>query len=370
MKKIVVIVFLLLFFMLPINVGATELTPKIEYAWITGTNVKTVGEELSLGFGVKLSGIQKGNADSMGMLVVSFELMFDDTVFTVTGIESSDWDSVVASEDGSYYVVSQVADRNPYQNKCIDGITFCADYYVTIKFFVNDTDKTSSDIKMGELAVGLSEMIDPNKEYTEDDIYLLTENANKSYTININKGDTPVTEKPSSIVSDTKPEISNKEILSKTQESATVQKSSNNYLKSLQIENYEINFDKTKNDYEITVAKDINELNLKVELEDSKATYKVIGADNLEKNNNKVLVEVTAENGDKNTYTINIKREEDSNAIIEDEVTSKKKKTFKLKKKHIIIASVIGGIALLLVIIIKMVIHKKDRKLEKALDEL
>ena len=103
-----------------------------------------------------------------------------------------------------------------------------------------------------------------------------------------------------------------------------------------------------------------------------KAKYKIIGADDLKKNNYKVLVEVTAENGDKNTYTINVKVEEDkeTNITTSDDNKDEPKKHFKLEKKHIIIGSIIAGVILILIIIIKFIVNIKDRKLERALDEL
>lgn len=360
------IMFLLLILFIPFNVKAAS----IEYTWITGTNEKTAGEEFSLSFGIKVSGIQKGNWDSLGILAVSYELIFDDTVFTITDISSRIWNSEIYKEDGKYYVVSSISENDPYKNKCVDGISYCADYLVTISFYVLDTEQTSSVIKMGEVGVGLLGMIDSNSTYTEDDIVTITTMSNESQTIKIKKTESPKNDVPTSIVSDTKPEINNQEIINKGQESNTIQKSNNKYLKSLQIENHKINFNKTKNNYDITVNKSVNELKLNIELEDSKATYKIIGADNLEKNNHQVLIEVTAENGEKNTYTINVKEKEETIIQEENKSQNKKSKKFQLDKKYIIIGSVIGGIILFLIIIIRIIIHRKDRKLERAIDEL
>lgn len=373
MKKCVLVLFILLLLMIPVNVGATNNEDvAIEYTQIDGMTVKTVGEELSLSFLVKVSGIQKGNSDSLGILTVVYELIFDDEVFTVTGVSSPNWDSGVYKEDGKYYVISTVSDSNASRNKCVDEISYCADYLVSVNFFVNDTDKTSSTIKMGEVAVGLIGMLDQNKKYSEEDVVTLTDVSDQSRTITINKAQEPVEEQPSSIVSDSKPKIDNEDIINKSQKnsSSVVKKSDNNYLEDLYIKNYEIDFDKTKNNYEITVEQGVNELEIEVVLEDSKSTYKVIGADDLENNYHRVLIEVYAEDGEKNTYIIDVKKE-GLEVVVDDVDGDTDSKTlennkFELSDEHLVIIGVVIGVIFLLFVISKL----RDRKLEKALDNL
>lgn len=81
--------------------------------------------------------------------------------------------------------------------------------------------------------------------------------------------------------------------------------SSNNKIESLIIKNHSIDF--KSNVYKYTLKTKENKLNIAVNLEDEKATYKIIGNNNL-KNKSSIKIKVTAENGDQRVYQINIKK--------------------------------------------------------------
>lgn len=83
--------------------------------------------------------------------------------------------------------------------------------------------------------------------------------------------------------------------------------SSNNLLKNIIIENYNLKFKPTKNSYKLRVANEVESLNIYVEQEDPNATYVVVGNEKL-KNNSKIKIIVTALNGEENTYTITVKK--------------------------------------------------------------
>lgn len=371
MKKIIFVI-LSLFFM-PIVINAT--TPEIQSTWISGIDEYTTGQTASLEFGVRFNGLYKSDSSGLGVVSVGYELIFDDTVFIVSDVESSEWDSVVYKEDGKYFVISTISENSNLYNRCADGISYCEDYHAFVKFYIKDTDKTTSDIKMGEIAVALSPMIDPDKEYTEDDLVLLEGQSTKSITINIKKAEIKE-EQPSSIVSNKKPVTNTQDILDKAKEQITIPKSNNNYIKTLKIKNYEIDFRKAKKNYDLLIEKGVNKLDLNLELENDKATYKVLGNDNLKENDYKVLIEVTAENGDKTTYTINTKIKEDKELdnVEKEETKVKEKKTekinIKIDKKYLIIGGIIVGTIILVFVIVKIIIYKKDQKIFKSLDEL
>jgi len=370
-RRYIILVLLFIIF-IPFNVGAVS----VRDTAVMGVNEKKVGETVSVLFKMEFSDISKTKPDSLGIWIVGYELIFDDTVFSVVDISSSDWVSDVYKENGKYYVLSEVGPDA--KNLCMNGAVFCGDYFVTIDFFIKDTAKTSSIIKMGDIEVGLLDMQDENKEYTLEDLITITATSNKSHTINIkhdNEQDKVEIKEPASILEDKKPLFNNKEMITnkgttsssndKEQEDNNKQsnKSSNNYLKSLKINNYDITFHKNKNDYVIEVNQIIDSLDLEVTLEDSNATYKIIGANDLAKNNNKVIVEVTAENGNKKNYTIQVKINEDIG------VTKDKKKNifdFKIEDKYI----VGGAIFVLILVIIWLIIHIRNRKIEKAFDRL
>lgn len=90
-----------------------------------------------------------------------------------------------------------------------------------------------------------------------------------------------------------------------TQETVVYNGSSNNYLSKLEVSGYNLNtnFSKTNSTYFIT-AKDTTSLNITATAEDSTATVKVYGDEELTEGTNKVLISVTAENGNVRTYRI------------------------------------------------------------------
>lgn len=89
-------------------------------------------------------------------------------------------------------------------------------------------------------------------------------------------------------------------------EANTYKGESNNYLSKLKISGYDINpkFDKTNNTYFITIDKNVEKLNITAKAEVSSATVTIYGNTNLKSGTNKILINVTAENGDVKTYRI------------------------------------------------------------------
>ncbi len=84
-------------------------------------------------------------------------------------------------------------------------------------------------------------------------------------------------------------------------------KSDNNKLKTLEINNFEINFKNDLYQYQINSNdKDLKALEINYETEDSNATVEIIGNENFVKGKNQVTITVTAENGESQTYTITV----------------------------------------------------------------
>lgn len=93
----------------------------------------------------------------------------------------------------------------------------------------------------------------------------------------------------------------------------------NNNLKALDVEGYDLTFDKNNLNYNLTVNHDVSAVSIKAFVEDN--TAKLVnnfGTREVKLNygNNKVQVKVQAENNEVKTYTINIKR------LTEDEIPS------------------------------------------------
>lgn len=343
MKKIISI-FLLLLLLYPFRTQAVS----IQNTAILGKDTATVGEEFSLSFHINFSGLQRDLTDSFGIATVTFELIFDDSVFEITSVSVNDWITDITQENGSTYIVSVVKEEaSPY--KCIDGILYCSDYSVTIRFLVNDTNKTSSTIEMGDILVGLLN-VDYSEGLSDATVFLEgTSNQKKNITIQRKEQSNPTQPNP----------------VSKPPKVDTPTKSDNNYLKSLQIENHNIKFLKTKNEYNISVDKEENQLIIHVEVDDDKATYQVFGADNLADNNYQVSIEVTAENGTKNTYILNVDVREKSGVVYE-RPKEKNEPPFVWKNSY----TIIGIVAIIFIILVVVVIRIKDKKIDNELDQL
>ena len=91
-----------------------------------------------------------------------------------------------------------------------------------------------------------------------------------------------------------------------------VGKSSNNYLKMMEVEGYELipKFNRQNDSYTIFVKDDsINNFNVIAETDNDKAKVEGIGNINVSNSERKINLKVTAENGNIKVYTINIENE-------------------------------------------------------------
>lgn len=85
--------------------------------------------------------------------------------------------------------------------------------------------------------------------------------------------------------------------------------SPNNWLSTLKVGNYDINFDAGKTSgYSLEVGGAVSSVNISATTVNAKAKVEGVGTVALKEGNNTLNVVVTAENGDKRTYTVNITR--------------------------------------------------------------
>ena len=89
------------------------------------------------------------------------------------------------------------------------------------------------------------------------------------------------------------------------------EKSSNNYLKSLKIEEASLTpeFSKETTSYKANIGKDIEKLKINASAEDDKSKVEISGNEELKEGENTVKIIVTAENGETKTYTITVTKE-------------------------------------------------------------
>lgn len=127
-------------------------------------------------------------------------------------------------------------------------------------------------------------------------------------------------------------------------------KSDNNFLKKIIIEDYNLKFNKRVKNYTLTIKKGTSILNIKPVLESDKARYEIVGNKDL-KEGSIIKIIVTAENEEKLTYKINIKIEQP--------------KTLQIIIKIIIIVAILLGLYIFRNSIInyfKKIFNKKKKK--------
>ena len=360
MKKWFLVTVLCLF-MVPYYVDALTISDVV----ITGDNTVYTTKSIPLKVAINFN-----NFDNLGIAVVSYQISFNEYAFGITKIDTNDvWDSKLYKDESSnkYYVVSQIT--SGASNRCSDGLLYCGNYEATITFYAKDTDTIRDDeIKLSEIELGLLNVEYQSGNITSDDVVLFQDNKTASKIINIEKsGVIKAMNIPPLEVSKTKPKISSETTkIEKNKTTKKYTKSKNNYIEKLEIDGYKLKFKMLTNDYHLTVKEGVNSLKMAVSLISSKAKYKIIGADDLAKNNNEVKIEVTAENGDKNTYTIKVDHEKP--VVMPLKNPKKEEKHF--DTKYLIIAgSILGGIIFIL-FVIKIFFQIRDHKMEKKLDKL
>lgn len=90
--------------------------------------------------------------------------------------------------------------------------------------------------------------------------------------------------------------------------------SSNNYISNITIKNYDIKFNKDTSDYVLKI-KDEKELDITVELEDSKSSYVIDGNKDLD-DGSIIKIKVNAEDNSERVYNINIEKKDINITII------------------------------------------------------
>ena len=126
---------------------------------------------------------------------------------------------------------------------------------------------------------------------------------------------------------DSKPSNDNRIDINKTY-------SKNNYLKSLEIEGYELNpgFNKDTLEYSVTLSPGTEKIKVTGALEDSKASVKGLGEINVTEGVNTINVVVTAENGNERTYKLVVSVEEKDPI----DITINNKKYRVIKKREVL----------------------------------
>ena len=348
-KMIFIIIFILLF--IPTNTFAGD----VKSTSIVGKSSVEKGQEFKLTYYINFDGVNKNDAESDGVYQVAFEMIYDTSILKIKKVSAEGFETVNFSEGGSTYIISVLKENIPTKHQCIDKVLFCSSYALEVTYEVISDKATSTNVGMGDIEVIYSSMTKEDKIIYDSYLTASESTSQSSKTIKITKSETNTN----------------------NNSSTTSKKSDNAYLKKLEIEGYKFTFKKDVFEYEINIDDNVNELKVSVETEDKKATYKILGADDLKKYNNKVFITVMAEDGTTNTYTIRKQveeeQEEKENTIVEKEEDKKGPKVslnFKITDEHLKIAAIGIGILVGLIIIYNIIRYFIDKKIDKALDDL
>lgn len=353
MKKIIIILTLIISLILPLKLNAEIKISEIGFS-VDKRNVK-IGDQINLDIKIKTSGLS--DRDNLyGIFISRSKISFDENVLTPVSPTSEDFiTEFEKEEDGNYYLSAVVSAKDTPKNCQMGNILYCGDYSIKLPFIIRNTNQTNTEIKLEETKISLAtveEIVEfsyilegedfDNVEDIIKHFKIISSNTIQTQKINIEK-------ETNTVVVEVE------------------KKSSNSFLDSLEIYNYKIPFDKETKEYEISVAKNVNKIDVRASTEDYKATYKITGNDDLKSNDYKVIVEVTAEDGSKSTYSIKVNlKEETTTPTLDEETKEEKKVNVKLDKKVI---KLLGGIGVGLILIIIIIIINSIRK-KKAINKM
>lgn len=334
-----------------------------------------VGDKIKLNVTIKFSELDKKSANTEGIISIGYKFQIDEDILEIVSITSNSkgLDTEYQKKDDYYLIEADVNDTNV--DRCLDGITFCNDYSGTITLKVKDTTSKSTTIGYNDasaVVINTNNLKDIDENTTLNEYLNALESSTKIITqkkssplwiiwsikINQKKENNPTTE--------TSPKVPSSQTNTTNSDKDKIDTKSNNKIKDFVIKGYALNFKPNQKTYDLTVEKDVNKLEIIIKLENSEAQYEIIGADDLKSNNNEIIVNVTAPNKDKNTYTVKVHHDENE-AIIKKEEEPQK---FHLEKEQLINGGIGLGIALFFLIILGILIHIKNKKENKKYDEL
>ncbi len=270
----------------------------LQYVSFTGANSWTASTGTASNGKIKISsvdfsmsnGITSGNVGTITFKV----LKTGTTTVTMNTIEATDQGSnlTVSFTPKSLTLENAKSSDNKLKSLGVTGYTLSpsfnantTSYTVTIPRDVTQVTVTAeaNDSKATVTGKGT---VNITGETTTATVKVTAENgSSKNYTISIKKQAAP---------SDPTPSLS-----------------SDNKLKSLGVTGYTLSpsFDPSTNSYTVTIPRDVTQVTVTAEANDSKATVTGTGSVAISGESTSAIVKVVAENGSANNYTITIKKE-------------------------------------------------------------
>lgn len=128
-------------------------------------------------------------------------------------------------------------------------------------------------------------------------------------------------------------------------------------MKVLEVDGYEIEFDKDTFEYKINVKNDVTSLDIKALAEQTGARVQITGNENFKEGENIVIITVTAENGSTREYKLIVEKEKEEQVVVDVEESN-------TTEKIVIIVLIV-----LVVLGLLYLIFKKDEEDELSFEK-
>ena len=316
----------------------------VEFGEFTGANNEdgdfvATGNEYGEDKGVLLTITFEALEEGEGEVTISGNIAkyltitsFDDLTFTIT---------VNPKEEVNIGLETLSSNVGKFDKEFDSEVT---EYVLTIPEGTTEITLSGSLINEGDEVTGLSAYTIDSDNMTITVVVTDSEGNEKVYTINVVR-----------IANESKEEEeTTEEAAEEVVETPVVPivyyvYSSNNYLKSLSIKDYEIDFNKSTLEYKLKVKSNVKFLDITAIAEDYRSRVEINGNEDFKEGENVVTIKVTAENGDVREYKLLVdKQAKEDKEADEDGISSK-------TEKIIIIALII-----LVVLGLLYLIFKKD----------
>lgn len=372
MKKVVNKIIFVLLFMLPLFVNAAS----IKGVELSGTKKVDYNNTAEINITINFNDINITEENAIGILAVEYDLDFNDSVLRPIDLTSVDFKSTLTKSDNKYsiysYVKSLVNEKITSDNACTYNKLYCSSYKSTIKFRNISLNGLEQNITVKNIRVYLIDYSDEKETYTKEDVFNVVSKVTGSYTIEVVKPSGKTNVKDDKDITSDKPNVIDTMKLDKseiiTKSTSGVPKSNNANIESITISKYELDFDKEKLEYDLEVDSETNKLNIDVVPEDTRSNILIIGAEDLTLYGGKVKIQVTAEDGTKKEYSINVTKKKEE--IVEKDKKSIKEKIEDKIRENRIIGFIITGVILIIVIILIIIGSSNNKKIDKYLDKL
>ncbi len=229
---------------------------------------------------------------------------FEDLTFTIT---------INPKEEVSIGLETLTSNVGEFDKEFDSEVT---EYTLTIPEGTTELTLSGSLINDDDEVTGLSQYTIDSDNMTITVVVTDSEGNEKTYTINVVR-----------IANESEVEEATEEV-EKVIETPVVNPivyyvySSNNYLKTLNIKDFEIDFSKSTLEYKLKVKSDVKFLDITAVAEDYRSRVEINGNEEFKEGENVVTIKVTAENGDVREYKLLVEKE--AKEVSEEEETSSK----------------------------------------------